>query len=669
MGFHGSGWWAFLSHDEKQDRPVVTRDLIRRVGVFARPYIKYILLILIGIILTTVITLLSPLLMRALIDDAIPSGNTRMLNLLALGLIAIPVVNGFLGVWQRGLSAYVGEHIIFDLRSDVYGHFQKMSLRFFTQSRTGELMSRLNNDVVGAQQAVSSTLVTIFSNIVQVFGTLAIMIALEWRLTLLGLMVVPLFYLPARRIGRILRDLRRKSMVLNAEMNATMNETLNVSGAMLVKLFGQQEREMKRFETDSAAVRDLGVRSAVIGRWFFMVLGIIGAVGTALVYWAGGYLTIEGAFTIGTIVAFGAYLSQLYSPLMALTNAPVEFAQSMVSFERVFEVLDIPVEIAEPANAVVLDEVDGRITFEDVSFDYTALVEGQSAGLTEVVRYTWGGDQAMLKRGRPPRSIAYMDGEKETTTENGNRDAETLSEPRWALRDVSFQIEPGQLVALVGPSGAGKTTITYLIPRLYDPTAGRVLIDGHDLKTVSLHSLSDNIGMVSQETYLFYDTIRANLLYARPEATEEEMVAAAKAANIHEFIDSLPDGYDTVVGERGYRLSGGERQRVAITRVILKDPRILVLDEATSHLDSLSEALIQEALQHVMHGRTSLVIAHRLSTILAADKILVMDRGQMIEWGTHQELLAEGGLYASLYDTQFRPDRDQLYLTDLEVKV
>jgi len=661
MGFHGGGWWAFLSHDATQERPVVTRALLLRVWGFARPYIKHVFLLLVTILLTTAITLVSPLLMRSLIDNAIPNADQRLLNLLALGLIAIPVLNGLVGVWQRDLTAFVGESIIFDLRNAVYEHFQRMSLRFFTQSRTGELMSRLNNDVVGAQQAVSNTLISIISNIVQVVATLSIMIALEWRLTILGLLVIPFFYLPARRIGRILRDLRRQSMVLNAEMNATMNETLNVSGALLVKLFGREERELARFHRDSAAVRDLGVRSAVIGRWFFMILGIIGAVGTALVYWVGGYLTIQGAFTIGTIVAFGAYLSQLYGPLMALANSPVEFAQSMVSFERVFEVLDIPVEIFDKPDARRLRDVQGSLSFENVFFDYAKLPAGQRAGLSEVVRYSWGGNETLLHRGRKPKEVAMpisaehgvngVDDESET--------ADVVVERRIALQDISFRIDPGQLVALVGPSGAGKTTITYLIPRLYDPTDGRVLIDGHDLRDVTLNSLSENIGMVTQETYLFYDTIRANLLYARPDATETQMIAAAQAANIHDFIISLPDGYDTVVGERGYRLSGGERQRVAIARVILKDPRILVLDEATSHLDSLSEALIQEALQRVMEGRTSLVIAHRLSTILAADLILVMDQGRLVEKGTHGELIEEDGLYASLYETQFRPEHEQ----------
>ncbi len=642
MGFHGGGWWAYISHDEKQERPLITRTLLLRVWQFAKPYRIKIILLLLTILLITGLSLVSPLLVRALIDDAIPNGDYRLLTWLAVGMVAIPIVNGGIGIFQRSLNSQVGEGVIYDLRRALYEHMQRMSLRFFTQSRTGELMSRLNNDVVGAQRAISDTIVTIISNIVSLVGTLAILLTLEWRLTLLGLAILPLFVLPARRVGRILRDLRRKSLEISAEMNATMNETLNVSGALLVKLFGRQEREMKRFADDAAEVRDIGVRSAVIGRWFFMMLGIIGAVGTAVVYWVGGYLVLEEAFTIGTIVAFGSYLSQLYGPLMALTNAPVEFAQSMVSFERVFEALDIPVEIDEKPDAKLLEKVNGRLQFHNVSFTYT---DEEKGGLREVTRFNRGSSAALLKRGK-----ARQNGEQ--PSEN----SETAEpELRYALQNVSFAIEPGELVALVGPSGAGKTTITYLIPRLYDPSDGRITLDNHDLRDLTLNTLADNIGMVTQESYLFYDTIRANLLYARPDASDQQMIAAAKAANIHDFIAQLPDGYDTVVGERGYRLSGGERQRIAIARVVLKDPRLLVLDEATSHLDSLSEALIQEALGKVMQDRSSLVIAHRLSTILAADKILVMHQGQLVEQGTHEELLAQGGLYTNLYETQFKP--------------
>ncbi len=641
MGFHGGGWFAYIRHDEEQDRPAITRELMGRVWAFARPYQLRIVGLLVTILLISSVSLISPLLFRDLIDNAIPNGNRTRLSWLALGMVGIPLLNGAIGVWQRHLNSQIGEGVIYDLRRALYAHMQRMSLRFFTQTRTGELMSRLNNDVVGAQQAISDTLVTIISNLVRLIATLAIMLALEWRLTLLGIAILPLFVLPARRIGRILRDLRRQSMEKNAEMNATMNETLNVSGALLVKLFGRETREYKRFSQDGAYVRDIGVRSAVVGRWFFMMLSVVGAVGTAVVYWVGGLLVLNGEFTIGTIVAFGTYLTQLYGPLMALTNAPIEFAQSMVSFERVFEVLDTPVEIVEREHAQPLRRVNGRIQFQNVSFAYDGLAGDEKIGLEEVARFTWGGSEAHLKRGKQS-----SDGE--------NGAAAEPTETQWALRDINFTIEPGQLAALVGPSGAGKTTTTYMIPRLYDPSEGKVLIDGRDIQEVTLKSLADNIGMVTQETYLFYDTIRANLLYARPDADENDMMAAAQAANIHDFIAGLPDGYDTVVGERGYRLSGGERQRMAIARVILKDPRILVLDEATSSLDSLSEALIQEALKRVMEGRTSLVIAHRLSTILAADLILVMENGRLIEQGTHDSLLAQGGLYATLYETQFR---------------
>ncbi|MBT3313368.1 MAG: ABC transporter ATP-binding protein [Anaerolineae bacterium] len=643
MGFHGAGWFAYLKHDEKRDQPKVTRELVKRVAAFARPYGFQVLGLLLTILLISGITLISPLLYRDLIDNAIPNGDLTRLNWLALGMIGVPILNGVIGVLQRQLNSRIGEGVIYDLRRSLYAHLQRMSLRFFTQTRTGELMSRLNNDVIGAQRTISNTLVSIVSNLVSFVATLGIMLALEWRLTLLGLAILPLFIFPARRVGRVLRDLRRQSMEFNAEMNATMNETLNISGAILVKLFGREKRELDRFSSDGASVRDIGIRSAVVGHWFFMMLSVVSAVGSAVVFWIGGHLVLRGEFTIGTIVAFGAYLTQMYGPLMSLTNAQVEFAQSMVSFERVFEVLDIPIEIAEKKSARTLESVEGRIEFENLSFAYEGLGKDEKVGLDEIARFSWrGGGEALLKRG------------KQKSDESDSPVASTGSRFKWALQDLNFSIDPGQLVALVGPSGAGKTTTTYMIPRLYDPTEGSIRLDGHDIRDLTLNSLAENIGMVTQETYLFYETIGANLRYARPDATDEEVIAACKTANIHDFIEGLEDGYDTVVGERGYRLSGGERQRVAIARVVLKDPRILVLDEATSHLDSLSEELIQNALQEVMKGRSSLVIAHRLSTILAADKILVMKDGKLVEQGTHKALLKNSGLYKELYETQFK---------------
>lgn len=637
-------WWSFIAYDEKE-KPTVTRALLQRVWRFARPYRWRVLGLFATVGLLSLLGLVTPLLFRDLIDNALPNKDAARLNWLALGMVAVPLLSGLVGVLQRQWSARVGEGVIYDLRRALYEHMQRMSLRFYTETRTGELMSRLNNDVVGAQSAVTGTLINIVSNIVTVAVTLVVMLTLEWRLTLLTLLVVPVFIALARRVAGVLRELRRRSMVSNAEMSAQMNETLNVSGALLVKIFGRAPYESSRFAARAADVRDIGVRSAVIGRWFMLALSLGSAIGTAAVFWLGGRLVLADSptFTIGTIVAFGTFVSQLYGPLTSLTNAPVEFAQSMVSFERVFEALDIPVEIAESPTAVPLVAPQGAIQFENVYFRYRA---EQRVGLTDVTRFSWGGGDrtALLRRGRE------RDGAADAAEE------ETVPPPQreWALEEISFSIEPGQLVALVGPSGAGKTSVTYLIPRLYDVTRGSVSIDGRDLREFTLASLSAAIGMVTQETYLYYDTIRANLLYANPQADEAQMVAAARAANIHDFIMGLPERYDTVVGERGYRLSGGERQRIAIARVLLKDPRILVLDEATSSLDSLSEALIQEALARVMRGRTSIVIAHRLSTILSADKILVLDQGRLVEQGTHDELLARDGLYATLYRTQFK---------------
>jgi ATP-binding cassette subfamily B protein len=504
-----------------------------------------------------------------------------------------------------------------------------MSLRFFTSTRTGELVSRLNNDVVGAQNAITGTFITIASNIVTVTAILIVMVRTEWRLTLLAVAALPLFIYPARRVGRILRRVSQQQMEHNANMSSILTETFNVSGALLVKLFNRADDETEKFTEEAGLVRDLGVKRAVIGRWFFAALGVVSALGTAAVFWVGGVLVINNSFTVGTIVMFSTLLAQLYSPLTALSNARVEFATSMVSFERVFEVLDLPHDIDERTDAIRLTEIDGEVAFEHVSFKY--VTDEPLPGLSEVKRMHWG--RAVEQHGPETAQVSTRE---------------------WALEDASFTIRPGQLAALVGPSGAGKTTISYLVPRLYDVNGGAVRIDGHDVRDLSLGTLGDGIGVVTQESYLFHDTIGANLRYAKPDATLEELEAACRAANIGDLIASLPDGFETMVGERGYRLSGGEKQRVAIARVILKDPRILILDEATSHLDSHSEALIQEALERVMEGRTSLVIAHRLSTILAADVILVLDQGRLIELGSHSELLERGGLYASLYETQFR---------------
>lgn len=661
---HGGGWWSLVSADPSKGSPKIDRALLRRVLGYARPYWWMVLIVLITIIATSLLELVPPLILRQLIDVTLPAKDMAQLNLLALALIAIPVAVGLIEVVERYYSAKTGEGIIFDLRQQMYEHLQRMALRFFTHTKSGEIISRFNNDVVGAQNAITGTIPSIVTDLVTLVSTLAVMISIEWRLTLISVAVLPLFILPARRVAKVLRGIRRRAMELNAEQSNIITETLGINGVLLVKTFGRQRQEMQRFRETNAQVRDIGVRRALVGRWFFMGLGLAGAIGTALVYWIGGRMVIADALTVGTIVAFAAYLSRLYGPISSLSNVQVEFAQSMVSFERVFEYLDLPVEIQDKPGARVLDGVAGRIRFEDVSFTYLSPTDAGQAAENEERRAGLGEPAAPLAADRSPTTadrspVAGGNGRDDSrpTADSGVMPwLGPVASRRWALRHLTAEIEPGQLVALVGRSGAGKTTITYLLPRLYDVTEGRITIDGHDLRDVTQESLAEQIGIVTQETYLFHDTVRKNLLYAQPDATEAELIAACRAANIHDFIARLPEGYDTVVGERGYRLSGGEKQRLSIARVILKNPRILILDEATSHLDSENEAMIQAALEPLFQNRTSVVIAHRLSTILAADKILVLDEGQLVEQGSHAELLARGGLYSQLYETQFRPE-------------
>jgi len=638
----GSGFHSIIrSSDEK---PKVTWKLLKRVLAYSAAYRWHLVGMLVLILISSGLSLLSPLILRDLIDNTIPFGNIRRLIWLSLGLLLVPSLKGAIGVLQRRLNATVGEGVIFDLRSALYEKLQRMSLRFFTHTKVGEMMSRLNNDVIGAQNAISNTIVNIVTDVIQAVVLLVMMLTIEWRLTLMSVAILPLFIFASRALGARLRDVARQQMDANARMNAMMNETLNIGGALLVKLFGRQATETQRFRQRAGEVRDLGIKRGVYSSAFFAIMGLLSAIGTALVYGFGGYQVITGNFTIGTIVAFGSYLGMLYSSLQSLSTAPVEFSTSVVSFERVFEVIDLAEEISDKPDAIELNDVRGELHFDHVSFAY----DDSSANLlSEVKRYGQASDVGAVLSG----SVLPQ--------EQAESEREAITQARdTALVDINFTIKPGELTALVGPSGAGKTTLTYLIPRLYDPDEGRILLDGVDLRDISLSSLIAQIGMVTQETYLFHDTILTNLLYARPDASQAEVEEAARAANIHNFIVQLPDKYHTIVGERGYRLSGGEKQRIALARVILKDPRILVLDEATSSLDSESEALIQEALRRVMAGRTSIVIAHRLSTILAADQILVLDRGRIVEWGTHAQLLADGGLYAHLYQTQFqREDR------------
>jgi ATP-binding cassette, subfamily B, bacterial len=616
---------AALRRGAREDLDDVRVDarLARRVWSYARPYRAKLLWFLLTIVGAALVALAPPLIFREIIDRAIPAGDASLVTWLAVAAVGLAVVATGLELAQRWWSAVIGEGVIFDLRTALYDHVQRMPLAFFTRTHTGALISRMNNDVIGAQRALTGTLGTVVSNTITLVSTVVAMLYLEWRLTLLTLVILPAFIVPAKRVGVKLQEITRRGMDLNASMNSTMTERFNVSGAMVTKLFGRHDDEVTEFSRRAAGVRDVGVRSAMYGRAFVAALGLVAAVGTALVYWYGARLVIDGQITLGTLVALAAYVTRIYQPLTALTNARVDVLVAFVSFERVFELLDTPRLVDDAPDAVDLVDPVGRVELDDVWFRYPPA--------TDV-------------------SLSSLEG-----AETGTPLDDRLGS--FVLEGVDATIEPGRMVALVGPSGAGKSTLSALLPRLYDVTAGAVLVDGHDVRSLSQASLRRAFGVVSQDPHLFHDTVAANLRYARPDATDAELVAACQAAQIHHVIAALPDGYDTVVGERGYRLSGGEKQRLAIARMLLKDPAVVILDEATSHLDAESEELVQRALAVALAGRTSIVIAHRLSTIQAADQILVLDRGRIVERGDHVSLLAAGGLYAELYRTLVREAR------------
>ena len=618
-GGRGSGGWGGL-RSLRQDRAVlehrVKKGTTRRMLTFAVPYRKILAFFLPSVVLDAVVSAVNPLILRELIDRGILRHDSDLVIGLAVLTGGLALFDAGLSLLMRRASAFVGEGLIYDMRSKVFRHIQRMPLAFFTRTQTGALVSRLNNDVIGAQQAFTDLLSNMVGNLVTVLIVLGTMFFLSWPITLAALVLLPVFLIPARMVGQRIGALTHEGYKLNAEMNMVMQERFNVGGAMLVKLLGRPEAEARHFEDKAARVRDIGVAQATYARVFFVALTLTASLATAIVYGFGGVSAIRGVLDVGTVVALAQYLTRLYGPLTQLSNANLDIMTCLVSFERLFEVLDIVPMIDEDPDAVDIARGPATIEFEHVDFTYPAAEDVSLASL---------------------EAVAVL--------ESGLRNQ--------VLKDVSFRVEPGTMVALVGPSGAGKTTISSLVPRLYDVDSGSVKLDGIDVRHASMQSVRDVVGVVTQDPHLFHDTLRANLLYARPEATEAEVLAALEQAQIGHLVAELPDGLDTVVGERGYRLSGGEKQRVALARLMLKAPDIVVLDEATAHLDSESEAAVQRALRTTLAGRTSLVIAHRLSTVREADELLVIDEGRIVERGTHASLLEQNGLYAELYRTQF----------------
>ncbi len=608
------GWRSFIRSSASVNLRQVDRQVLVRIWSYVSPHKGQLVLVVAAVLVQALLGAVPPLLYRYFIDTVLETGDARRLLLLTGMLLVLPLLAVGIGLVQQTFATRLGETLVHELRQAMYDHVQRLSLRFFTDTRAGEIVARFTGDVEDARRMVTGSLPTILTALITLVSTLTVMTVLEWRLTVPGVLLFPLLWPFAFWLAKILRRTHHQGREYHARLSSMVNETLSVNGAVLMKLFGQEDNASARFQTLSELVKQFRIRWSIMSYWLTSGMGILSGLGTALFYGLGGWLVLQGEMTMGTIVAFVAYLPRIYQPISALSHVQTDLIQGIVSFERVFEYMDVPIEIGDAEDAVALTHPTGHLQFDNVSFHY---------GLPE-----------------------------ETRTADDGRQAQEA--PLWAVQDIAFTVQPGQMVALVGLSGAGKSTLINLVMRLYDPTQGRILLDGQDLRSLQLATVAACMGMVTQDAYLFHDTLRANLLYARPDASQAELEQACTAAQIHDFIQSLPQGYDTVVGERGYRLSGGEKQRVSIARVLLKDPVILILDEATSHLDSQSESRIQEALKPLFQRCTSLVIAHRLSTVRNADTILVLDQGRVVEQGMHEELLRQQGLYSHLHALQFQ---------------